>query len=123
LNIFFSSFDFFLLLKQKGHVRKNWLSRYFVLTQYSLSYYAHQYGDQTPLGVIDLFAECEHVTVERHMRSKKSGGAGLARVAVIKITTPKKRYKIDAGTMQEFEAWFGAIQGVLQRNQQTKRKN
>lgn len=88
------------------------------MRQDSLSYYASQYLDNTPLGVIDLFADCEHVTLEKKVKTDKHGNIRNAFL----LKHPKKEFVIDAMTSAELESWMSSIQNVINQNRQNKNK-
>jgi len=96
-------------LIKRGHVRKNWKMRFFVLRNDSLSYYETQYTNHGPLGVISL-KDFHSITVnkveETEMKLKKRNVFRLAAVG--------KEYYIDAQTEDELNSWIVAMRSVLQ---------
>jgi hypothetical protein len=85
-------------LKKKGHVRRNWLDRWFVLTTEGIYYYKSR-GDTKPVGVIPLFgSSASEDTLQRHQ-------------FVFKCATAEgKDYPIQASTRDEMLVWVKAIE-------------
>jgi len=90
-------------LVKKGHIRRNWKTRYFVLRPGSLSYYPSQmYSEREKLGVINLTDP--GITLTK--------GNGHDKKFTIRL--PSKEYEIYAPTSQERDSWLRCIREVLE---------
>ena len=88
-------------LRKKGHVRRNWLDRWFVLTTEGLYYYKAK-GDPKPLGVIPLVrAEVKEDTTGRHVN------------VFTCVTIEGKDYPIQASTKDEMCLWIKVISEAM----------
>jgi hypothetical protein len=84
-------------LRKKGHVRRNWLDRWFVLTTEGLYYYKNR-TDPKPIGVIPLFsANANEDTLQKHQ------------FVFTVCTAEGKDYPIQASTRDEMLMWIKAI--------------
>lgn len=92
-------------LRKKGHVRRNWLDRWFVLTSEGLYYYKNRM-DPRPIGVIPLFGvTVKEDTFQRHQN------------VLTCWTAEGKDYPIQASTRDEMLVWIKAIdEAVANRN-------
>ena len=84
-------------LSKKGHVRRNWLDRWFVLTTEGLHYYKNR-SDPKPIGVIPLFGcRVDEDTFQKHQN------------VLTCWTAEGKDYPIRASTRDEMLMWITEI--------------
>jgi hypothetical protein len=85
-------------LRKKGHVRRNWLDRWFVLTTEGIYYYKSRV-DTKPLGVIPLFgSNAKEDTFQKHQ------------FVFTCWTAEGKDYPIQASTKDEMLVWVKVIE-------------
>jgi hypothetical protein len=85
-------------LRKKGHVRRNWLDRWFVLTTEGIYYYKNR-ADTKPLGVIPLFgSSAAEDTLQKHQ------------FVFTCLTAEGKDYPIQTSTRDEMLFWVKAIE-------------
>ncbi|XP_011403542.1 PREDICTED: pleckstrin-like [Amphimedon queenslandica] len=88
-------------LRKKGHVRRNWLDRWFVLTTEGLYYYKNR-SDAKPVGVVPLFsASVNEDTLQRHQN------------VLTVCTVEGKDYHIQASTRDEMLMWIQYIDNII----------
>eukprot|EP01117_Protostelium_nocturnum_P012327 TRINITY_DN4539_c0_g1_i2.p1 TRINITY_DN4539_c0_g1~~TRINITY_DN4539_c0_g1_i2.p1 ORF type:complete len:1197 (-),score=467.66 TRINITY_DN4539_c0_g1_i2:41-3631(-) len=100
-------------LVKRGSIRKNWKSRFFVLTPANLSYYHSQHSGKIPLGVWNIWEDRLAIKFERSVVIDKSGTP--KNIFIIK-GTHRKDLHIDAGTSIEMESWITALESVVNGN-------
>lgn len=92
-------------MRKKGHVRRNWLDRWFVLTSEGIYYYKNR-QDVKPLGVIPLFGS----TVKEDSFQKHQH-------VFTCWTAEGKDYPVQASTRDEMLVWITAIEDArVERN-------
>jgi hypothetical protein len=88
-------------LRKKGHLRRNWLDRWFVLTTEGLYYYKTK-DDHKPQGVIPLVrGEVREDTSGRHQN------------VFTCVTIEGKDYNIQASTKDEMLVWIKVISEAI----------
>eukprot|EP01116_Phalansterium_solitarium_P024940 TRINITY_DN929_c0_g1_i3.p1 TRINITY_DN929_c0_g1~~TRINITY_DN929_c0_g1_i3.p1 ORF type:complete len:1482 (+),score=423.93 TRINITY_DN929_c0_g1_i3:96-4541(+) len=92
-------------LSKRGHVRKNWKSRLFVLRADSLAYYENQHTRQ-PKGVIEL-RDVTSMVKEPASLDRRGNNRLLFRLL------GRKDHAIACQTAEEFDAWTGAIERAI----------
>ncbi|KAL5457303.1 hypothetical protein EMCRGX_G034551 [Ephydatia muelleri] len=90
-------------LRKKGHFRKNWLDRWFVLTTEGLYYYKNR-SDTRPLGVIPLFgSSAKEDTLQKHQN------------VLTCYTAEGKDYPVEASTRDEMLVWIQALEDAAKK--------
>ncbi|XP_078488339.1 pleckstrin-2 [Ciona intestinalis] len=99
-------------LTKRGHVRHNWKTRWFKLSDNSLRYYKNQ-KHTVPNGRIAL----ENSTLAKeNVLGEGSTSEELKREHVFKVTTATGvEYPMQAPTKVEFDIWTDVIQNVINR--------
>ncbi|NWT75069.1 PKHA2 protein, partial [Prunella himalayana] len=92
---------------KQGNVRKSWKRRYFVLDEFSISYYKCE-QDKEPLRSILLKDVCK-----THECLVKSGDL-LMRDNLFEIITSSRTFYIQADSPEEMHSWIRAITGAVQ---------
>ncbi|NXG68760.1 PKHA2 protein, partial [Baryphthengus martii] len=92
---------------KQGNVRKSWKRRYFVLDEFSISYYKCE-QDKEPLRSILLKDVCK-----THECLVKSGDL-LMRDNLFEIITSSRTFYIQADSPEEMHSWIRAISGAVQ---------
>ncbi|NXN01481.1 PKHA2 protein, partial [Sylvia borin] len=92
---------------KQGNVRKSWKRRYFVLDEFSISYYKCE-QDKEPLRSILLKDVCK-----THECLVKSGDL-LMRDNLFEIITGSRTFYIQADSPEEMHSWIRAITGAVQ---------
>ncbi|XP_064404168.1 pleckstrin homology domain-containing family A member 1-like [Halichondria panicea] len=88
-------------LKKKGHVRRNWLDRWFVLTTEGMYYYKNRL-DEKPVGVVPLFGStAKEDTLQKHQH------------VFTCWTAEGKDYPVQASTRDEMMVWLKAISDAV----------
>jgi len=92
-------------LRKKGHVRRNWLDRWFVLTTEGMYYYKNR-TDPKPIGVVPLFGSTvKEDTFQKHQH------------VLTCWTAEGKDYPVQASTRDEMLVWIKAIDDArIERN-------
>ncbi|NWW59702.1 PKHA2 protein, partial [Ifrita kowaldi] len=92
---------------KQGNVRKSWKRRYFVLDEFSISYYKCE-QDKEPLRSILLKDVCK-----THECLVKSGDL-LMRDNLFEIITSSRTFYIQADSPEDMHSWIRAITGAVQ---------
>ncbi|NXK51545.1 PKHA2 protein, partial [Chauna torquata] len=92
---------------KQGNVRKSWKRRYFVLDEFSISYYKCE-QDKEPLRSILLKDVCK-----THECLVKSGDL-LMRDNLFEIITSSRTFYIQADSPEDMHSWIRAIAGAVQ---------
>ncbi|XP_030820114.1 pleckstrin homology domain-containing family A member 2 [Camarhynchus parvulus] len=92
---------------KQGNVRKSWKRRYFVLDEFSISYYKCE-QDKEPLRSILLKDVCK-----THECLVKSGDL-LMRDNLFEIITSSRTFYIQADSPEEMHSWIRAITAAVQ---------
>ncbi|XP_030365817.1 pleckstrin homology domain-containing family A member 2 [Strigops habroptila] len=92
---------------KQGNVRKSWKRRYFVLDEFSISYYKCE-QDKEPLRSILLKDVCK-----THECLVKSGDL-LMRDNLFEIITNSRTFYIQADSPEDMHSWIRAITGAVQ---------
>ncbi|NXX83963.1 PKHA2 protein, partial [Urocolius indicus] len=92
---------------KQGNVRKSWKRRYFVLDEFSISYYKCD-QDKEPLRSILLKDVCK-----THECLVKSGDL-LMRDNLFEIVTSSRTFYVQADSPEEMHSWIQAITGAVQ---------
>ncbi|NXE69495.1 PKHA2 protein, partial [Calcarius ornatus] len=92
---------------KQGNVRKSWKRRYFVLDEFSISYYKCE-QDKEPLRSILLKDVCK-----THECLVKSGDL-LMRDNLFEIITGSRTFYIQADSPEEMHSWIRAITAAMQ---------
>ncbi|KAM8794564.1 pleckstrin homology domain-containing family A member 2 [Eudromia elegans] len=92
---------------KQGNVRKSWKRRYFVLDEFSISYFKCE-QDKEPLRSILLKDVCK-----AHECLVKSGDL-LMRDNLFEIITSSRTFYIQADSPQDMRSWIGAISAAVQ---------
>ncbi|NXJ16212.1 PKHA2 protein, partial [Odontophorus gujanensis] len=92
---------------KQGNVRKSWKRRYFVLDEFSISYYKCE-QDKEPLRSILLKDICK-----THECLVKSGDL-LMRDNLFEIITSSRTFYIQADSPEDMHSWIRAITGAVQ---------
>ncbi|NWV78997.1 PKHA2 protein, partial [Dasyornis broadbenti] len=92
---------------KQGNVRKSWKRRYFVLDEFSISYYKCE-QDKEPLRSILLKDVCK-----THECLVKSGDL-LMRDNLFEIITSSRTFYIQADSPEDMHSWIQAITGAVQ---------
>ncbi|NXT68982.1 PKHA2 protein, partial [Chaetops frenatus] len=92
---------------KQGNVRKSWKRRYFVLDEFSISYYKCE-QDKEPLRSILLKDVCK-----THECLVKSGDL-LLRDNLFEIITSSRTFYIQADSPEDMHSWIRAITGAVQ---------
>uniref|UniRef100_A0A8C8A451 Pleckstrin homology domain containing A2 n=1 Tax=Otus sunia TaxID=257818 RepID=A0A8C8A451_9STRI len=92
---------------KQGNVRKSWKRRYFVLDEFSISYYKCE-QDKEPLRSILLKDVCK-----AHECLVKSGDL-LMRDNLFEIITTSRTFYIQADSPEDMRSWIRAITGAVQ---------
>ncbi|NXP10236.1 PKHA2 protein, partial [Thinocorus orbignyianus] len=92
---------------KQGNVRKSWKRRYFVLDEFSISYYKYE-QDKEPLRSILLRDVCK-----THECLVKSGDL-LMRDNLFEIITSSRTFYIQADSPEDMRSWIQAITGAVQ---------
>ncbi|NWW53814.1 PKHA2 protein, partial [Pedionomus torquatus] len=92
---------------KQGNVRKSWKRRYFVLDEFSISYYKCE-QDKEPLRSILLRDVCK-----THECLVKSGDL-LMRDNLFEIITSSRTFYIQADSPEDMRSWIQAIAGAVQ---------
>ncbi|NXG94092.1 PKHA2 protein, partial [Stercorarius parasiticus] len=92
---------------KQGNVRKSWKRRYFVLDEFSISYYKCE-QDKEPLRSILLRDVCK-----THECLVKSGDL-LMRDNLFEIITSSRTFYIQADSPEDMHSWIRAITGAVQ---------
>ncbi|NXN32900.1 PKHA2 protein, partial [Nycticryphes semicollaris] len=92
---------------KQGNVRKSWKRRYFVLDEFSISYYKYE-QDKEPLRSILLRDVCK-----THECLVKSGDL-LMRDNLFEIITSSRTFYIQADSPEDMHSWIRAITGAVQ---------
>ncbi|NXY76845.1 PKHA2 protein, partial [Glareola pratincola] len=92
---------------KQGNVRKSWKRRYFVLDEFSISYYKCE-QDKEPLRSILLRDVCK-----THECLVKSGDL-LMRDNLFEIITSSRTFYIQADSPEDMHSWIRAIAGAVQ---------
>uniref|UniRef100_G1MV29 Pleckstrin homology domain containing A2 n=1 Tax=Meleagris gallopavo TaxID=9103 RepID=G1MV29_MELGA len=92
---------------KQGNVRKSWKRRYFVLDEFSISYYKCE-QDKEPLRSILLKDICK-----THECLVKSGDL-LMRDNLFEIITSSRTFYIQADSPEDMHSWIRAIAGAVQ---------
>ncbi|XP_062366585.1 pleckstrin homology domain-containing family A member 2 isoform X1 [Cinclus cinclus] len=92
---------------KQGNVRKSWKRRYFVLDEFSISYYKCE-QDKEPLRSILLKDVCK-----THECLVKSGDL-LMRDNLFEIITSSRTFYVQADSPEEMHSWIRAITGAVQ---------
>ncbi|NWZ92232.1 PKHA2 protein, partial [Nesospiza acunhae] len=92
---------------KQGNVRKSWKRRYFVLDEFSISYYKCE-QDKEPLRSILLKDVCK-----THECLVKSGDL-LMRDNLFEIITSSRTFYIQADSPEEMHSWIRAITSAVQ---------
>ncbi|KAM9516409.1 pleckstrin homology domain-containing family A member 2 isoform 1-T3 [Guaruba guarouba] len=92
---------------KQGNVRKSWKRRYFVLDEFSISYYKCE-QDKDPLRSILLKDVCK-----AHECLVKSGDL-LMRDNLFEIITTSRTFYIQADSPEDMHSWIQAITGAVQ---------
>ncbi|NWV63218.1 PKHA2 protein, partial [Malurus elegans] len=92
---------------KQGNVRKSWKRRYFVLDEFSISYYKCE-QDKEPLRSILLKDVCK-----THECLVKSGDL-LMRDNLFEIITSSRTFYIQADSPEDMHSWIRAITAALQ---------
>ncbi|NWZ86332.1 PKHA2 protein, partial [Poecile atricapillus] len=92
---------------KQGNVRKSWKRRYFVLDEFSISYYKCE-QDKEPLRSILLKDVCK-----THECLVKSGDL-LMRDNLFEIITGSRTFYIQADSPEDMHSWIRAITGAVQ---------
>ncbi|NXQ83156.1 PKHA2 protein, partial [Nyctibius grandis] len=92
---------------KQGNVRKSWKRRYFVLDEFSISYYKCE-QDKEPLRSILLKDVCK-----THECLVKSGDL-LMRDNLFEIVTSSRTFYIQADSPEDMHSWIRAIAGAVQ---------
>ncbi|XP_030319896.1 pleckstrin homology domain-containing family A member 2 [Calypte anna] len=92
---------------KQGNVRKSWKRRYFVLDEFSISYYKCE-QDKEPLRAILLKDICK-----THECLVKSGDL-LMRDNLFEIITNSRTFYIQADSPEDMYSWIRAISGAVQ---------
>ncbi|NXG09995.1 PKHA2 protein, partial [Sakesphorus luctuosus] len=92
---------------KQGNVRKSWKRRYFVLDEFSVSYYKCE-QDKEPLRSILLKDICK-----THECLVKSGDL-LMRDNLFEIITSSRTFYIQADSPEDMHSWIRAITGAVQ---------
>ncbi|NXH55091.1 PKHA2 protein, partial [Rhabdornis inornatus] len=92
---------------KQGNVRKSWKRRFFVLDEFSISYYKCE-QDKEPLRSILLKDVCK-----THECLVKSGDL-LMRDNLFEIITSSRTFYIQADSPEDMHSWIRAITGALQ---------
>ncbi|NXT18334.1 PKHA2 protein, partial [Syrrhaptes paradoxus] len=92
---------------KQGNVRKSWKRRYFVLDEFSISYYKCE-QDKEPLRSILLKDICK-----THECLVKSGDL-LMRDNLFEIVTSSRTFYLQADSPEDMHSWIRAIAGAVQ---------
>ncbi|NWR42428.1 PKHA2 protein, partial [Regulus satrapa] len=92
---------------KQGNVRKSWKRRYFVLDEFSISYYKCE-QDKEPLRSILLKDVCK-----THECLVKSGDL-LMRDNLFEIITSSRTFYVQADSPEDMHSWIRAITGAVQ---------
>ncbi|KAM9266289.1 pleckstrin homology domain-containing family A member 2 [Morus bassanus] len=92
---------------KQGNVRKSWKRRYFVLDEFSISYYKCE-QDKEPLRSILLKDVCK-----THECLVKSGDL-LMRDNLFEIITSSRTFYIQADSPEDMQSWIRVITGAVQ---------
>ncbi|NXH11625.1 PKHA2 protein, partial [Bucco capensis] len=92
---------------KQGNVRKSWKRRYFVLDEFSISYYKCE-QDKEPLRSILLKDVCK-----THECLVKSGDL-LMRDNLFEVVTSSRTFYIQADSPEDMHSWIRAITGAVQ---------
>ncbi|NWW33592.1 PKHA2 protein, partial [Panurus biarmicus] len=92
---------------KQGNVRKSWKRRYFVLDEFSISYYKCE-QDKEPLRSIFLKDVCK-----THECLVKSGDL-LMRDNLFEMITSSRTFYIQADSPEDMHSWIRAITGAVQ---------
>ncbi|NXC07189.1 PKHA2 protein, partial [Orthonyx spaldingii] len=92
---------------KQGNVRKSWKRRYFILDEFSISYYKCE-QDKEPLRSILLKDVCK-----THECLVKSGDL-LMRDNLFEIITSSRTFYIQADSPEDMHSWIQAITGAVQ---------
>ncbi|NWU63109.1 PKHA2 protein, partial [Pterocles burchelli] len=92
---------------KQGNVRKSWKRRYFVLDEFSISYYKCE-QDKEPLRSILLKDICK-----THECLVKSGDL-LMRDNLFEIVTSSRTFYLQADSPEDMHSWIRAITGAVQ---------
>ncbi|NXH43624.1 PKHA2 protein, partial [Dicaeum eximium] len=92
---------------KQGNVRKSWKRRFFVLDEFSISYYKCE-QDKEPLRSILLKDVCK-----THECLVKSGDL-LMRDNLFEIITSSRTFYIQADSPEDMHSWIRAITGAMQ---------
>ncbi|XP_035744585.1 pleckstrin homology domain-containing family A member 2 [Egretta garzetta] len=92
---------------KQGNVRKSWKRRYFVLDEFSISYYKCE-QDKEPLRSILLKDVCK-----THECLVKSGDL-LMRDNLFEIVTSSRTFYIQADSPEDMHSWIRVITGAVQ---------
>jgi PH domain len=108
------------VLWKKGHKRRNWSERTFVLAPLGLSYF----DGETPKGMIPLVPGQCRVEFVNHTAKKKDKSRPFC-MEIIDSSQPggkDKSHLLDAGTEAERKVWYKAIVDALDQNADRRRK-
>ena len=96
-------------LRKKGHVRRNWLDRWFVLTTEGIYYYKNR-TDVKPIGVVPLFGSTvKEDTFQKHQH------------VLTCWTAEGKDYPVQASTRDEKLVWIKFIDDArIERNKRPR---
>ncbi|KAI6652728.1 Dual adapter for phosphotyrosine and 3-phosphotyrosine and 3-phosphoinositide [Oopsacas minuta] len=105
-------------LIKRGHVRKNWKRRWFVLDKNILNYYEmkpnlNDNPNPKPKGIIDL-SETIQFTAEDH---------SVKQPYCFAIHVSKKIYLISAETEIDYKSWVEALKTAIEKYQDTDKRN
>ncbi|NXL56847.1 PKHA2 protein, partial [Chordeiles acutipennis] len=92
---------------KQGNVRKSWKRRYFILDEFSISYYKCE-QDKEPLRSILLKDVCK-----THECLVKSGDL-LMRDNLFEIITSSRTFYVQADSPEDMHSWIRAITGAVQ---------
>jgi len=89
-------------LRKRGHFRKNWLNRWFVLSTDELSYYDSQFTNKPALGNVPIESI---IAVEKVVSVDKKGNAEYKLI----LKTVKKDFLIECPSSGEHEEWANEL--------------